>query len=898
MTTPSGLVAAAIGVRLRSPLAAGLLAASGDSLRLSWSVTGADASLTQLGYEVEASPEPSFPGGAWTSGPVSSPDQVGVPAPGPAMRSREVRYLRARVSTEAGWSAWSEVLRIEAGLLEPADWVARPVTLPDDPGSTRQAPPPLLRRPFALDSPPVAARLYVTALGLHLVTINGQPVSDDLLAPGWTAYRHRLVADSYDVTALLGQGENVIGAALGDGWWRGRLGFNPGVDRCTYGPEVALIAQLELRFADGSSTVIATDEAWRASTGEIRSADLYDGCSIDLRERRPGWDAPGYDAGDWTPVRVLDVDLQPIEPRLAPPVRVIGVLPVDPVPRGPGRTLLDGGQNIAGWVRLTVRGSRGTAVTVRHAEVLEPDGSLHVLALRSARATDTWVLADDGVVTLEPAFTFHGFQFAEVETDAEILGAELVAISSDAPTRSSFESGDRRLNRLHENVAWSQRDNFVSVPTDCPQRDERLGWTGDAQAFVATGSTLLDAEAFWRSWLRDLALEQDPVLGVPSVVPDVVLRGPMRFGRSGWADAAAIVPWSVYEAYGDAGVIEAQWPSIRMWVDSLAARRGDDGLLVPSDQFGDWLDPDAPASRPWEAKVDSELLANAFFAHSARLAARAARLLGDEPSGDRYDALAEDVARRTWERWRDQAIRTQSGAAAAIALGVAPPGERPRVGAALAALVREARGSVATGFLGTPLVLPALSQTGFIDECYLMLLRRDPPSWLYQVDRGATTVWERWDAILPDGSIHPGTMTPLPGEDGEDGREDGHMLSFNHYAYGAVIDWVYRNVAGVSPTLDAPGYREVVVAPRPSRSIGWARASVETSFGPIRIDWRLQGDEELAIDVELPFGVRGLLRAPVTEASEVRIDGASSNAEATLGPGRHAIVVTHPRTSP
>ena len=767
-------------------------------------------------------------------------------------------------------------------------WVARPITLPDDAGAGRQAPAPLLRRVVHLDAAPVSARLHVTALGLHDVRINGVRVSDDVLAPGWTAYRHRLIVDSYDVTGLLRAGENVIAATIGDGWYRGRLGFHPGHDRCTYGAEVALIAQLELTGDDGARRVVATDEEWRASTGEIRSADLYDGATVDLRERQAGWDRPGFDANGWAAARALEVDLPSLEPRAAPPVRVVATLLAGRVARGPGVTRLDGGQNVAGWVRLRVRGRAGHTVRVRHAEVLEPDGSLHVRSLRSAKATDTYVLADDAETVLEPPFTFHGFRYAEVETDAELLDAEILAISSDTRRRSTFECSDARLNRLHENVVWSQRDNFVSVPTDCPQRDERLGWTGDAQAFAPTGSTLFDAEAFWRSWLRDLTLEQDPVLGVPSVVPNVVLEGPLRMGRAGWADAATIVPWAIYESYGDPSVLEVQLPSMRSWVDSLAARRGADGLLEPSPQFGDWLDPDAPAHRPWEAKVDSELLANAFFAHSARLTARAARLLGDGPTASRYDALADDVAGLTWARWADHAVTTQTGCAAVLQLGIAPEAERSRVGRALAALVRGAAGRVATGFLGTPLVLPALSETGHVDEAYAMLLRREPPSWLYQVDMGATTVWERWEAILPDGSIHSGSMTAL---EGDDEGEDSHMLSFNHYAYGAVIDWVYRHVAGLSPTLEAPGYRRVVVAPRPHAAIRWAKASIESSFGAVAIDWRLADDGSLAIDLELPPGVDARLDLPVTRRSEVRIDGMRAAPDGELGTGHHAIVV-------
>jgi alpha-L-rhamnosidase len=884
--------AAAVGqvsVDVRTSVPEGVLAAGLQPVRLSWRVRSGREAGAQEAYEVEAAADAAFATRVGSTGAVPGDRQLAIDVPGPALRSREARFARARVRIGGAWSPWSDAVRIEAGLLHAADWLARPITLPGDAGAHRQAPAPLLRRVVTLDEAPASARLHVTALGLHDVRINGTRVAADLLAPGWSAYRHRLLADTYDVTGLLVAGENVIAAAIGDGWYRGRLGFRQQGDRCTYGSEVGLIAQLEVESPTGDRRVVLTDGTWRASVGEIRSADLYDGAFVDLRERLPGWDAPGFDDSAWQPARVLELDLPAIEPRTAPPVRVVDVLRAERIERGAGRTRLDGGQNVAGFVRLRVRGSTGTVVRVRHAEVLEPDGSLHLRALRSAKATDTYVLADDAPAVLEPPFTFHGFRYADVETDAEILDAEIVAISSDTPRRSTFACADERVNQLHANVAWSQRDNFVSVPTDCPQRDERLGWTGDAQAFAATGSTLFEAEAFWRSWLRDLALEQDLDLGVPSVVPNVVLEGPLRMGRAGWADAATIVPWAVYEAYGDASVLDDQRRSMREWVDSLAARRGDDGLLVPSPQFGDWLDPDAPAARPWEAKVDSELLANAFFAHSARLVADAARLGGDATAAG-YEALSRDVAARTWEHWRDDGLTTQTGCAAVLRLGIAPDGERARAGEALAALVRAADGRVATGFLGTPLVLPALSETGHVDEAYRMLLRRDPPSWLYQVDRGATTVWERWDAILPDGSIHPGTMTHL---EGDDAGGDSHMLSFNHYAYGAVIDWVYRHVAGIAPTVEAPGYRRVLVGPRPHASVRWAKASIESAYGAIGIDWRLHATS-LVIDLELPFGVDARLDVPVGPTSRVRIDGGAATADGALASGRHRIEVTNP----
>ena len=381
---------------------------------------------------------------------------------------------------------------------------------------------------------------------------------------------------------------------------------------------------------------------------------------------------------------------------------------------------------------------------------------------------------------------------------------------------------------------------------------------------------------------------------MPTVVPDVVVDGELRFGRAGWADAATIVPWAVYESYGDAAILRDQLDSIRRWIGSLVARAEPDGLLGSSIQFGDWLDPDAPADRPWEAKTSSDYLANAYFSWSARLAGDAAALCGDAAWAAECHDLAARIGYETWARWGSHAITTQTGCAVALQFGLVPDGERAAVGEALAKLVRDVGGRVATGFLGTPLVLPALAAAGHIDEAYLMLLRREMPSWLYQVEQGATTVWERWDAIRPDGSIHSGAMSTPPSMPSPEGRKP-HMLSFNHYAYGAVIDWVYRHVAGIAPDPGRPGYRRVVFAPRPAVSIDWARGSVDSPYGRVAIDWRIEDDGSLAADLELPFGTSGTFLAPLTDQSRVTVDGAASDDGPELAPGRHRVRVSAPR---
>jgi alpha-L-rhamnosidase len=880
LPAPSALDSATRVVALRTQHGPGLLGVPRRGLRLDWRAESDDADARLLGVQVASGPA----GGELVEAePIAEDSGAGISIE-KDLEPRERRAFAVRVATTNGWSAWSEPLVIEAGV-DGSQLVAKVIGV-DTPVD---GPVQLLRRQFTLDTVPAAARLRLSAVGLVDAWINGVRATDAHLTPGWTAYQERILVDTLDVTPLLRAGENVIVLAVADGWYRGSFGFARRT--AIYGERTGALAQLE---ADGR-TVLATDASWRGGFGAVRSASIYDGTLTDLRLNDPAVHEPGFAGDGWAAASVIDVDAARFEPRSAPPVRVVAELPMTAAPHG-GRTRLDGGQNISGWVRLTVRGRAGDVVTVRHAEVLEPSGDLHLTALRSAKATDVYTLDRDGEHTLEPAFTFHGFRYADVE-GAEVASAVAVAISSDLAARSTFGSSHEALNRFHSNVVWSQRDNFVSVPTDCPQRDERLGWTGDAQAFAATASTLMDSEAFWASWLRDLEIDQTDEGGVPSVVPDIIRPQDIvmqdgsieNMGRAGWADAATIVPFAVYESYGSPEILSRQLDSMRRWVEHLRRRAGD-AVVLPSEgfQYGDWLDPDAPADRPWEAKVSSDFVSNAFYVRSARLLARAERLVGDGARGAEYDALADQVADATFARWGEEAITTQTGAALAIEFGLAPAERHADIARDLAENVRRESGRIATGFLGTPLVLFALSRFDHLDEAFLMVLRREAPSWLYQVDRGATTVWERWDAILPDGSIHSGAMDAAPTEGGP---ENTGMLSFNHYAYGAMIDWVYRTVAGLAPDPEAPGYRHVHVAPRPAVGLDHVSASIDTRFGRLAIQWRL-GDDGFEATLEVPFGATATLDLPVTDASTVVVDGGPAPAE--LGHGIHRISVTAP----
>ena len=870
-------------VRLRTQYDSELLGVPGAGLRLSWQVDAAPGARAQLGYELAwgATAESLSAEAAVVSG-----SSLAIAAPGTALRSRERRVFRVRLATASGWSAWSEPVGVEAGI-GVDDWQASVISIPSTVGGAS----PILRHEFCLDAAPDLARLYASFLGLGEVWINGTRVSDEHLAPGWTSYRDRILISTVDVTELLVAGDNAIAIALADGWYRGRMGFAR--RSAIYGEQLGALAQLEVA-TDGADHVIATGPEWTGDFGNILAAGIYDGTDLDLR--LPGVreaSRVGFADAAARPVEILPIDLALFSPRVAAPVRTIAELDAAAIDRRAHATVLDLGQNISGWMRLTVRGEAGSTVTVRHAEILGPDDELYTAALRTARATDTYVLAETGETVLEPVFTFHGFRYADV-VGAEVIAATGVAISSAQQVRSTFRSSHPQLDRFHSNVMWSQRDNFVSLPTDCPQRDERLGWTGDAQAFAATASTLFDSEVFWLSWLRDLELDQTDEGGVASVVPDIIFPDDMRMGggvanpmgRAGWADAATIVPLAVYRSSGSDQVLVQQLGSMRRWVEHLRRRAGG-GVVLPHEpfQYGDWLDPDAPGDQPWKAKVDSDFVANAFYVHSTRLLARAERLVGDASRGASYETLADAVAAATWAAWGETAITTQTGAALALEFDLAPAERRAAIGDALAANVRAADGRISTGFLGTPLVLDALNHSGHLAEAYLMLLCREAPSWLYQVDRGATTVWERWDAIRPDGSIHGGEM--------DTGGDGDSMLSFNHYAYGAMVDWVYRTVAGLAPVDEAPGYRSVVVAPRPASGLTSAAASIETGYGRLAIDWHLDADGAFVAELEIPYGATAQLDLPISDASTITVDGAAAVGD-TLNHGRYALRVTAP----
>ncbi|HZU71143.1 MAG TPA: family 78 glycoside hydrolase catalytic domain [Acidimicrobiales bacterium] len=840
------------------------LGVPGPEPRLSWSLAGAGRGLVQQAYRLQVAEDPTFSSPLADSGRVEGGRCLGVDWPGDPLASRQRRWWRVKVWAGGSESAWSEPAFVEAPLLGPDDWTAVPVgPVPGGADEKVPGPCPLVRGAFELPAEPVEARLYITALGCYQAEINGLPVGDEALAPGWTAYRRRLLYRTHDVGRLLRAGTNVIGITLADGWYRGHLTWTKA--RNVYGDRLAVLAQLHVRLADGREVTVGSDPTWRTSTGVIRSSDIYDGEEQDLSFDQAGWSQAGFDDSGWSPVEEVPLPAgTEVLPAAVAPVRAVEELPLATSWVSPsGARLIDFGQNVAGRVRLVARGEPGATLTIRHGEVLDGTGELYTAALRGARATDRYRL-DGTEQVLEPRFTFHGFRYAEVSVDRgalEVGPATAVVLSSDLERIGGFACSNDLVNRLVANVVRSQRGNFVSVPTDCPQRDERLGWTGDAQVFAPTACFNFDASAFFANWLQDVAADQTATGAVPPFVPDIV--PPTKIYCAAWGDAATVVPWAVYEAYGDPAVLARQLPSMKAWVDYEARRAGDDLLWTGDFQFGDWLDPDAPAGEPQNAKTPGQFVATAYLAHSAGLVADAAEVVGDD-DGERYRLLSERAREALWKAWSEDAFATQTAAALALQFDLAPPSQRPRLAERLAELVAEAGDRIATGFVGTPLVCPALSDNGQAEAAYRLLLQREFPSWLYPVLAGATSIWERWDAIQPDGTIHSGQL----------GSNEAGMLSFNHYAYGAVAEWLYRRVAGLAPDRSEPGYRHVVVSPRPGGGLGWARASIRSPYGDTAVAWSV-ADNRLELSLVLPPNTWATVTLPTPDPASVRVDGES-----------------------
>ena len=823
----------------------------------------------QTAYQIQA--------GGWDSGRVASAQSIHVPYGGPELTSRQRVSWRVRIWTEGkDPSEWSEEAWWEMGLLEESNWIASWIEPDREEDPQERHPAPFFRHEFALDGEVISARLYITAHGVYRAHLNGRVVGDAVLTPGFTSYHHRLQVQSYDVTAALRRGRNALGAIVGDGWWRGTAG----IERNVYGTRLGLLAQLHVTLANGGERAIGTDGEWTSSTGPILRSDLRDGEIYDARLEMPGWDEPDFEQ-TWQPVRVADHSKANLVAPIAPPVRRRERLrPVAILKTPSGQTVVDFGQNIAGRVRLTISGPANKAILLKHGEALDQEGnfSMKHLQLPLPGAQELlqevrYTLSGRGTESFEPLFTFHGFRYALAEGfDPSLDVIEAVALYSDLDVIGEFECSDPRLNQLQSNILWSQKGNFLSIPTDCPQR-ERNGWTGDAQLYARTGLFLMDARNFYRKYLLDLAVDQHDSGLVPNLIPDPAKpRGRRSFFRSlaaktagaaGWGDAAVILPWTLYRMTGDIETLRRQYPSMKRWVAYVEAnarkipwykaanpafwldgakRRREPLVWDNRYHWGEWLEPgDFNSVAAMMGGFVRRMLfsapevATAYFAHSTRLMAETAGTLEFPNEAEEYRRLSDRVRQAFIEEFVTPDGRVgadkQASYVRALHFDLLPEKLRPAATARLIELIRKAGTHLGTGFLSTPFLLPVLAETGQLDIAYELLLQDTAPSWLYPLTKGATTIWETWEGIAPDGKV---------------------TASLNHYAYGAVGSFLYEYVAGIRPL--EPGFRRVEVHPHPGGGLTYARASHTSPYGRIASSWWLKGGN-FELEVEIPGGV-------------------------------------------
>lgn len=806
----------------------------------SWKLVTTQRAIKQKSYEIRVGLDPNAlvkgQNILWQSGVTPSEQSVHVAYAGPGLTSRRRYYWQVKVSDNNNASSgWSEVKYWEMGLLDAEDWTASWIE-PAIEGDSVGRPSPMLRKDFQLPNPVRSARLYITSHGLYEAHINGQRIGDQYLTPGWTSYNKRLQYQTFDVTKILKQGPNATGVMLGDGWYRGHLAWEN--NRNIYGRNLGLLFQLEVEYTDGTRETIASDQNWKCSTGPIVKAGIYYGEAYDARLEIPGWTTAGFDDHDWKDVRVLNEGKTNLVASYAPPVRKHEVFkPIRISKNKKGETIIDFGQNLVGWIKLTIRGNPGHKVTVHHAEVLDKHGDFYTENLRAADQEIQYILKGGGDEIYEPRFSFFGFRYVRVKDyPGNLTVDQIVAIAlySDMKPTGKFSTSNPLINQLQRNIQWGQKGNFVDVPTDCPQRDERLGWTGDAQAFCRTATFNMDVASFFIKWLKDLSADQTEDGRVPFVVPNVL--GENASASAGWADAATIIPWNLYMAYGDKRILEQQYKSMKAWLGFVEKTSLND-LWNSGFHFGDWLfyrpldDNDGRA-----AVTDKYLIAQCFWAHSTQLMIQTATVLEKKDDVVHYTDQLKKIKDAFMREYSTESGRlvssTQTAYVLALQFDMLPESLREQAAQRLAQNIESYGNHLTTGFLGTPYICEVLTRFGHEELAYTLLMQESYPSWLYPVKMGATTIWERWDGIKTDSTFQ------TPG-----------MNSFNHYAYGAIGDWMYRNITGLSAL--APGYKEIKIRPIPGGKLTQATAELVTPYGLAKSSWMIQ-DGRFRFDVIVP----------------------------------------------
>jgi len=823
--------------------------------RLSWVIEEKDQApnsrgLAQSAYQILVASTPELlakdQGDLWDSGKVASDRSAQIEYAGKPLASRQQCYWKVCVLTDSPAAkakpVWSKPAKWEMGLLMPDDWKAKWIEGTGYP----EKPLHYLRKSFNLAKPVAKARLFATALGLYEMDINGGRVGDIIFAPEWTDYAKRVRYQVYDVTSMLAKGDNVLAGLVGPGWYCGHIGLG-GFKH--YGKVPALLAQLEVTYTDGSTEQIVSNASWKTTGSPILSSDFMKGESYDARLESKDWNLAGTDDSAWQSANVRDEKPCALESQVTDPVRKICEIPAKAItdPK-PGCWTFDLGQNMVGFVRLKVTAPVGTKLTLRHAEVLNPDGTLYTKNLRSATSVDTYICKGGGVEIYQPHFTFHGFRYVELTgTPAKpaLDAVTGVVVASDTRVTGHFACSDPRINQLYSNIVWGQRGNYLSIPTDCPQRDERLGWMGDAQVFVHTATYNSDVAAFFSKWLVDVDDAQRD-----GAFTDVTPGTGCGAGTPAWGDAGVICPMTIYQVYGDTRLLAAHYPAMVKWIEWC--RVHSTGLIRNKDRggdYGDWLS--------IGANTPKDLIGTAYFAWSTHLVAQAAKTLGKSEDAAKYDRLYQEIKDAFNKEYvaADGRIKgnTQCCYIMALKFGLLPEEMRAKAAQWLIDDITAKGDHLSTGFVGVSYLLPVLTRAGKLDTVFKLFLQDTFPSWLFSVKHGATTIWERWDGWTP-----------------EKGFQDPGMNSFNHYSLGSCGEWMFSSLAGID--TDGPGFRKLMIRPTPGNGITWVKASYDSVSGQIATSWKTAGDN-FSLDATIPPNTTATICIPTKDEASVTESG-------------------------
>jgi alpha-L-rhamnosidase len=715
------------------------------------------------------------------------------------------------------------------------------------------------RKAFAINKTIQSATAYVTAHGMYEAQINGKRIGDYYLTPGWTSYNKRLQYQVYDITSLLQAGNNTAGIIAANGWYRGYLAWDD--NKNVYGKKLAVLFQLQIEYADGTTETIGSDDSWKCSTGPIRYAEIYHGEIYDAREEKKGWSTPACNDAGWSGVQTIPADSAALIATYNEPIqKQEKFVPVKIFTTPKGELVADFGQNLVGWVQLKIKGNSGDTVNIYHTEVLDKAGNFYIENLRAAKQQNTYILKGSGEEFFEPHFTFQGFRYIKIEGFSGTLQPEnitAVALYSNMKPTGTFTSSNALINQLQHNIQWGQKGNFLDVPTDCPQRDERLGWTGDAQVFSRTATFNFGVHNFFVKWMKDVALDQQPNGSVPFVVPNVL--GANAGGSTGWADVATIIPWNVYLAYGDKQILQDQYSSMKAWVGYME-KASKNNLWNTGFHFGDWL-----FYRPFDdndgrsAVTDKYLIAQCFYAYSTQILLNAATVLGKTADADYYKSLLQKIKTAFVNEYVTPNGNLISGTQTAYTLtlqfDMLPEAQRQPIAEKLVANIKNYDNHLTTGFLGTPYLCHVLSRFGYTDVAYKLLLQESYPSWLYPVKMGATTIWERWDGIKPDSTFQVPSMN-----------------SFNHYSYGAIGDWMYRVMAGLDTYDDGPGYKHIKIKPFVGGGFTHATASLQTYYGTVSSGWKVTADKTM-FTITIPANTTATVYLPAAATAAITESG-------------------------